>query len=294
MKNYIVADYQNWDDLQADLTTELNGLVNLPIEVEHVKYGKGVITSLTVRESSAPSGTSFHIMGNIDFYFDNPRTFAIDIGINSKQLFVAEPENSTIINFAADLQTLYLEVETERTARYRAECEAKKQAEEAARQEAKLQARMEKGVQDFNDMKNERRRLCATGEFYYALGWLANNCNALTAAMPDYILPYFEKQFDTNGYTPSVADSKQLTPAGNPSKYTLSMQIGIAKNSRDLIPAVFFDYLNKERTAITNTSFVWELVDIYGFQFGKTQDVDKIRDSIPTEYLEPFEKGYAE
>jgi hypothetical protein len=294
MKNYIVADYQNWDDLKADLTAELNSLVNLPIEVEHIKYGKGVITSLTVGESTTPSGPSFHIMSDIDFNFDTPHTFAIDLMINSKKLFVAEPENSTIMGFAANLQTLYLEVKTERATRAKAEYEAKKQAEEAVKQETKLQARIEKGVQDFNDMKNERRSLCATGEFYYALGWLANNCNALTAAMPDYILPYFEKQFDTNGYIPSVADSKQLTPAGNPSKYTLSMQIGIAKNSRDSIPAVFFDYLNRERTAITNTSFIWELVDIYGFQFGKTQDVDKIRDSIPTEYLEPFEKGYAE
>jgi hypothetical protein len=293
MKNYIVADYQNWDDLQADLTAELNSLVNLPIEVEHIKYGKGVITSLTVGENNSPSGSSFHIMGNIDFYFDSPHMFAIDLMLNSKKLFVAEPENSTIIDFAANLQTLYLEVKTERAIRATAEYEAKQQAKELAKQEAKLQARMEKDIQDFTAMTRETRPQSATGEFYHALGWLAKNAGAISATIPDYILPYFENRFGTD-YTPTVIDSKKRTVNGHSMQWASSMKVALPKKAQESVPAVFLDYLSSNKASLASTSLVYDLVANYGFQFGKTQDVDKIRDSIPTEYLEPFEKGYAE
>jgi hypothetical protein len=142
-------------------------------------------------------------------------------------------------------------------------------------------------------MTKKAKSRSATGEFYYSLGWLAKNAGAISAAMPDYLLPYFENQFGTE-YAPTVVDSKKRTVNGNPMQWALSMKVALPKKAQASVPAVFFDYLNPNKTALTSTSFVWDLVANYGFQFGKTQDVDKIRDSISTEYLEPFEKGYAE
>jgi hypothetical protein len=44
---------------------------------------------------------------------------------------------------------------------------------------------------------------------------------------------------------------------------------------------------------LTDTSFVWELVDNYGFKFGKTQDLEAVRSCVPSEYISEFELGLA-
>jgi hypothetical protein len=72
------------------------------------------------------------------------------------------------------------------------------------------------------------------------------------------------------------------------------MTASIKKKSLDKIPAFLTQYLSKTGTSIANTSFIWDLVTNYGFKFGKTQDLDQIRGTIPTEYLTYFENGYAE
>ena len=72
------------------------------------------------------------------------------------------------------------------------------------------------------------------------------------------------------------------------------MTASIKKKSLDKIPAFLTQYLSKTGTSVANTAFIWDLVTNYGFQFGKTQDLDQIRGAIPTDYLTYFENGYAE
>lgn len=294
MKNYVVSDYENFNDLYADLTAELNELVKTPIEIEHVKYGKGVIMNLKVSVAQGPQvQNELVVVADIEFYFDNPCRLAINRAMDTNMLIVPEPEKSIIMDFIAEASKLQLEVKELEHQRFVADWEAKKQAEEAARQKAKLQAKMEKDIQDFKAMAKEARPRSASGEFYYALGWLAKNAGAISATLPDYLLPYFEGQFGT-AYTPTVVDSTKRTTNGHSMQWTFSMKVALPKKAQESVPAAFFNYLSSNKAALANTSFVWSLVANYGFQFGKTQDVDKIRESIPTEYLEYFERGYAE
>ena len=57
------------------------------------------------------------------------------------------------------------------------------------------------------------------------------------------------------------------------------------------IPAILSTYLNPTGKAIASTAFVWDLVDDYGFQFGKKQDVEKIKQTVPAQYVSMFEAG---
>jgi hypothetical protein len=61
----------------------------------------------------------------------------------------------------------------------------------------------------------------------------------------------------------------------------------------DSIPAMLEQYLNPARKAVTNSEFVRDLVDNYGFQFGKVQDLEAIRSCVPSTYQTDFELGLA-
>lgn len=287
MKPYDLTTYQNWNDLSIDLTAELNELVKTPIEVKHTKYGDGKITNLQI----AISNSSFFIMADIDFA-GNIIPLAINRAIARNLLTLPEAETTIITDFAKAGEELQLEVKVVDAQRAREAYELKKQAEELAKQEAKLQAAKEKAIQEFKSLANQPKRFSATGEFYYALGWLAKNAGTISAALPDYLLSSFESQFGTDA-NPTVVDSTKRTVGGFPTQWALSMKVSLPKKAQDSIPAVFFDCLNPNRTAITKTNLVWDLIDNYGFQFGKTQDVDKIRDRILVDYIEAFENGYA-
>jgi hypothetical protein len=147
-------------------------------------------------------------------------------------------------------------------------------------------------IREFEQL-GKREKFDGTNEFFYSLGWIAKNCGTFSAALPDYLLPYFQKQFGLE-YTPRVVDSQKKGPAGWTSQWATSMSATIKKKSMDKIPAYLDEYLNPNKTAITKTPFIWDLVADYGFQFGKTQDINKIKQSIPASCIESFEKGYAE
>jgi hypothetical protein len=72
------------------------------------------------------------------------------------------------------------------------------------------------------------------------------------------------------------------------------MKASLHKNSLSTIPALLKQYLSSAGNSLTYTEFIWDIVENYGFKFGKTQDLEKIRESIPVHCLEYFEKGYAE
>ena len=169
--------------------------------------------------------------------------------------------------------------------------QAKKEAEEK-KQEEKYQASKAKMIKEFENLAKREKIMNATEEFYYSLGWIANNCGAFACALPDYLLPYFQKQFGTD-YEPRTVDSRKRTVNGHAMQWTISMTASIKKKSLDKVPAFLTQYLSKTGTSIANTTFIWDLVSDYGFQFGKAQDLDQIRSTIPAHCVTYFENGYA-
>lgn len=286
MKNYCVSDYQDWVQLSIDLTTELMDTVAVPVAVEHQKFGNGIITAMTVALNEA----GYNILTSIDFA-DQTKKLALNILMANGLIKVAEPENEQLRLFIQKLDELLVEVKNVHHDRMVAKNEADRKAAEEAKQEAKYQAAKEKAIYDFEVMTRKDKSVSATGEFYYNLGWLAKNVGTISAALPDYLLKYFENHFGTEA-KPTVVDSRKRTINGNPMQWALSMKASVSKKAIDSIPPFLKQYLNTTNNALTNTTFVWDLVENHGFRFGKKQDVDQIRATVPTHCIEYFEKGF--
>lgn len=172
------------------------------------------------------------------------------------------------------------------------EREAAKKAEEEKRAEAKYQAAKTKALQEFQDYKETERPVSTTDEFYYSLGWLAKHIGSITAQLPDYLGPAFEQHFGAE--TPkTLIDSKAKSVGGFAKKWNWSFSCSIKKLKGATVPAYLQTITSDISKGIHNTSFIWDLVENYGFKFGKEQDIDKIRSCVPTAHIEFFENGLA-
>lgn len=270
----------------TSIKSELSAL-NYPYTVKHKTLGTGQLVYVTAPET----GNSLY--ANIDFESGSSKVFALKALIDFNLLEMPDDIKPILTEAQSIFFTTYETTEQEKREAQKLAYEQKKQAEENARQEAKYEASKAKMIKEFETLAKAERTMSATGEFYYTLGWLANNCGTFACALPDYLLPYFQSQFGVD-YEPHVVDSRKRTVNGYAMQWTISMTASIKKKSLDKIPAFLTQYLSKTRTSIANTSFIWDLVTNYGFKFGKTQDLDQIRGAIPTEYLTYFENGYAE
>lgn len=130
-------------------------------------------------------------------------------------------------------------------------------------------------------------KISKVDEFYYALGWLAAHVGTVTAKMPDYLEEAFIKHFGNVEHT--SVDSTKVGPAGYTSQWRLSMEASLKKAEN--IPAMLSDYLSQNGKKVSKTSFVWDLVDKYGFKFGKKQDTLDIMRHVPIEYVPIFNEG---
>lgn len=167
--------------------------------------------------------------------------------------------------------------------------EAAKKAEDEKRAEAKYQHLKEKALRDFEALQNRAKaNISQVDEFYYALGWLAKHVGSMTATIPEYLQQSFERCFGTEA-SPRVIDSKKKTVGGYSMQWSFSFKATLCKV--ETIPAILSQYLSNSGNAITNTSFIWDLIDKYGFCFGKKQVVDEIKKNIPVQYIEDFEAG---
>jgi hypothetical protein len=219
------------------------------------------------------------------------RKFSLVHLINNKRLFKFIDEELYEVGSNA------LQVHNTMTSDYRnisveikkAEIASAKKAEADKKAELLYQKQKERAIKDFENRTSTASTVLSTeDDFYYALGWLAKHVGTCTAALPDYLVSAFEKHFGSN-VPCRVVDSKHRGPAGYQSQWTWSFKMTLKKP--DDIPAILSKHLNQSGNAISDTSFVWDLVSNYGFQFGKKQDVDKIREAIPTQYISYFETG---
>ena len=268
-----------------NLNSELSAL-KYPYIVRHKFYGNGWLVDI-----KAPS-TGNSLCATIDFKFGS-KVFAVKALLDMELLRMPVELEAAVTQAQSVFFANYEAVEAEKREAARLAYEkAKLEAEEKEREE-KYQAAKVKTIKEFETLANTEKPMSTTGEFYYSLGWLAKNCGTFACSLPDYLLPYFQRQFGTD-YEPHVVDSRKRTVNGYAMQWSISMTASIKKKSLDKIPTFLTKYLSKAGTSIANTAFIWDLVANYGFKFGKTQDIDRIRATIPTDYITYFENGYAE
>ncbi len=265
---------------ENDLTSYIGDYV-VNAKIKHPTYGIGTITSYR------KNGTLACLLIKVDFETVT-KQLSLSFFINN---FIDLPDIVDIWTEAFAVHTELTKTYTEiTTALEKAETEAKQKAAEEKKAAEKYERQKAKVMAEFDNLAKTPKIKNAADEFYYALGWLAKNIGAVSAALPDYLLDSFERYFGTEAH-PTVVDSKKKTSGGNTMQWTLSMRASISKKAKDFVPACLVKYLNPAKTALTNTSFIWDLVDNYGFYFGKTQDIEKIRECVPTANIYSFEAG---
>lgn len=286
MTTYKSFNYDSTEALHTAIASDLSALP-YPVSVKHKTHGVGQLVYISV-----PTNNSNSLYATIDFESA------------SKVYSVKALLDFNLLEMPEDIKTIIVEAQSAFFADYEAREQAKREAtrlaQEKAKQEAeekkqedKYQASKAKMIKEFETLAKAERTMSATCEFYYSLGWMANNCGTFACALPDYLLPYFQSQFGIE-YEPHTVDSRKRTVNGYAMQWTISMTASIKKKSLDKVPAFLTQYLSKTGTSIANTAFIWDLVTNYGFKFGKTQDINQIRATIPADYLTYFENGYAE
>jgi hypothetical protein len=288
MKTYLAQNYSNYETLINDIAADLNENIKLPISATHKMAGQCSI----IEVSPSISDINADLILTTELLDKTIKKYSFRVLTQKEYLSLSENDMQLLTSYLNTIKDVQIELSAILTEQARLQREAEKKAEEERKAEEKYQKLKEKTIQDFDNLAKQERTKCATGEFYYNLGWLAKNIGTISAALPDYLLGAFERYFGTD-YTPTVVDSRKKTINGNPMQWAMSMKASIAKKAQETIPALFNDYLNPAHTTLTSTSFIWDLVDNYGFSFGKKQDVEKIKASIPTTYLSQFEAGYA-
>lgn len=165
------------------------------------------------------------------------------------------------------------------------ELEIKKQ-----KAELKARARQAKAIKKLKLLKpeNTRKLFNSPVSHYEAIGWMVKHCTSVRAAMPDWMEQQFISMFgDVDRY---VVDSKKKTSGGFDYQWGLGLKITFDKEVSGVLEQ---RATSKNKKVIDNVAFIWDLVENYGFKFGKKQDIDKIIDEVPGQYLEDFKKGYA-
>jgi len=286
MTTYKTTTYETAEDLRNAINSDLAALA-YPFTVKHRTYGEGQLTFV-----KAPL-TGGSLYATIDFTSAGTKTIALDVVLTHNLLEMPEILLNTLLEAQSVYKADFIEREQAQRLADRQACEeakaARKKAEEDRKNEEKYEKAKAKALRDFEALTQVDRPVSTADEFYYSLGWLTKNATSFSAAMPDYLLSSFERQFGTD-YKPTVVDSKKRTINGFAMQWALSMKANISTKATNM-PAFLTKYLSQNGKAISDTSFIWDLVDNYGFQFGKKQSIDKIRSHVPASYFASFEAG---
>ena len=255
-----------------------------------------------------------------DFYISNSNLgehigASLDVDGELKQLIIDLAVESGIVVFDAEAKKAYdefmglfnksakvfeeesakeREIAAEKARLFREKCEAERAKREEIRKQIEADKRYAKKVErallKLNSLKKEdTSKLFETPMSHYEiLGWMTKHTTSVRAAMPDYMEKWFVGKFgDVERY---VVNSKKKTSGGFAYQWGLGLKITF---DEEVSGPLEQRTTSKNKKVIDNVAFVWDLIENYGFQFGKEQNISQIKAEIPEENLVDFEKGYA-
>lgn len=295
MKTYELKNYNHIKDLEADMATELKTLLDMA-DVTHPEKGTGYVEDFEYESGYFRITICYDNIVEFSMY-DLRKAFGAGILTFNKdvnealtslfaQLTKAEEEKA-ILN-AKEFEELAkqnaIEMEKHRIAVEKAL--AKKAEDEKLK---KLLKKKEVAKQKFANLMMEAKRLnLDINSELVVIGWLAKHATNLIAKMPDFLEPQFNDIFGTD--TPrTVVDSSKRTVNGNPMQWAFSGHISVDDITH--IPPVLKNKF-KDKKQLNDSQFVLNLIYNYGFKFGKEQNVDEIKATIPDSHLQEFNVGF--
>lgn len=292
LRNSTNLDADNAHEVYPTAEAEL-----VKLFADQIKNAEIITTAWGTGKVTEASGETIDSMFMTVVFANDTKRFAVEPIISGKALFTKFVENEEIKNawnevlgFHTELTRKYIKI---KNAEIEAAREAVKKAAADLKAAEKYERQRAKTLKDFEDRAQTISTLKAADEFYYSLGWLAKHAGTVNAALPDYLENAFVKHFGPEAQR-RVMDSKKRYPSGWTAQWAWSFTIALKKPKKlGTIPALLSDKLNPTGTMVSDTSFIWDLVDNYGFQFGKTQDIEKIRACVPSEYIDSFELALA-
>ena len=238
------------------------------------------------------SGRSFE---ELMFTLDLPKgltKYSATVSLNSGYMTFVNQEHLKLYNTYLNLHTdLIAQYNTAGQEFKRLQREEQELLTAQKKAEAQYQRAKEKALQTFeehtqrNTYKSEE-----SDSFFYMLGWLAKHIGTISATIPDYLDEAFQKYFGVDAVHTTV-DAKRKTVNGFAMQWSWSFKASLLKATT--IPHNLLTYLNESQKAITNTSFIWDLISTWGFKFGKNQDVNAIKANVPANCLAAFNDGFA-
>ena len=267
------------DELTKAFCQYINGAM-----ITYITFGKGVVTEA--------SGDKFdEIIITATFDSGETKRLSLHHTINNPKLASFHSQDYVDnYNSAFELYTTLSKKRTElRVTELSEKRAADKKAEADKRAEIQYEKQKEKSIKAFERMTNKEEDVEQVDEFYFALGWLAKHVGTVSAALPDYLENAFVKYFG-NDAPCRVVDSKKRGPAGYQSQWTWSFKASLKKH--ESIPSYLVSKLSESGKDISDTSFIWSIVDNYGFKFGKKQDIDEIRNHVPEQFMSSFDDGF--
>lgn len=283
MKIYSKENYNSYEEYATELVGELRKELPVSFELRNPKtneVGKVFKYKVKVCTSSAD------IHSDVEFP-SRQATYSL-----SRCTLEMPQEVKEVFNKYLDVVTqsynIYDEEEREE---YRIKYEREKKDRETRLQQEKFEKRKKSSLEKLNSLRPEQTsKLFKTPMSQYeALGWIAKHAKNIKASMPDYMEPWFVKIFgqDAERY---VVDSTKKTSGGFDFQWSLGINITFDSPVSGILEQ---RATSKNKKSINNVAFAWDLIENYGFVFGKKQDLEQIKSEIPSQYLEDFERGYA-
>ena len=303
MKTFNYSDYSdNWSAFVSDFNQELKS-IGLPLKFESRINGPGEITFIRAKLV----GSALELVLTYENKKKLPEIRELKAFLDLEFITLSAADKQLLV----DAQSAFLEVfnqriklanekaQQEAAIRRAQQLEIEKRAKEHKAAEAKAKRikknteRLEENkaayLEKFKELLASKKSLSISDEFYYSLGWLAKHSGTVKAIVPDICEAEFVQYFGTE--VPFTKTEYKVGPSGWISQWGKSFTASLVKVKT--IPTYLEQYLNPKRTQVTDSEYIKDLVDNYGFQFGKSQNVEAIRQTVPAEYLLHFEAGYA-
>jgi hypothetical protein len=258
--------------------------------VNHIKYGQGIITDILNIEgtpSYCVENSSNDILLQVKFEDGSLKGFSLATSLERGMITI----DSKLIKyfnttFATKMNLIVEAEENQRAEEYRLEEELRK----ARIEEEKYQKRVARELAKLKEVRPEAisKLFDAESNQYVTLGWMARHVRNIKPSMPDYMEPWFISHFgDVERY---VVDSRKKTSGGFQMQWGLSLAISFDK---EVSGSLLAKAKSKNKKLIDNVSFVWDLIENWGFKFGKEQSLEAIEAEIPERYIEDFQYGYS-